>query len=83
MLASLCHFEIGVGMEALLDEVDMGRLALTCHFSLDILCDKTPPLPVVNDHAFVRNWRAGRWYFRLLSRGNRPDQDRTILSLCS
>ena len=25
MVASLCHIEIGVGMEALLDEVDMGK----------------------------------------------------------
>ena len=56
MLASLCHFEFGVGMEALLDEVDMGRIALACHSSLDILCDKTSSLPVVNDHASVRNW---------------------------
>ena len=33
MLASLCHFEVGVVVEALLDEVDMGRIALVCHFS--------------------------------------------------
>ena len=32
MLASLCHFEVGVVLEALLDEVDMGRIALACHF---------------------------------------------------
>ena len=32
MLASLCHFEIGVWMEALLDEVGMGRISLACHF---------------------------------------------------
>ena len=56
MLASLCHFEVGVVMEALLDEVDMGRIALACHFSLDVLCDKTSSLPVVNDHVSVRNW---------------------------
>ena len=46
MLASLCHFEIGVGVEGLFDEVGMGRIALACHFSLDILCDKTSSLPV-------------------------------------
>ena len=48
MLASLCHIEIGVGMEALLDEVDMGRIALACHFSLDFLRDKTS--------VSARNW---------------------------
>ena len=56
MLASLCHFEVGVVMEALLDDFDMGRIALACHFSLDVLCDKISSLPVVNDHASVRNW---------------------------
>ena len=56
MLASVCHFEVGVVLQALLDEVDMGRIALSCHFSLDVLCDKTSSLPVVNDHVYVRNW---------------------------
>ena len=46
MLASMCHFEIGVVMEALLVEMELGRIALTWNFSL----------PVVNDHVFVRNW---------------------------
>ena len=55
MLASLCHFEVGVVLEALFDEVDMGRIALACHFFLDVLCDKTSTLPVVNDHVSVRN----------------------------
>ena len=35
MLASLCHFEIGVEMETLLEEIHMGRIALAGHFSLD------------------------------------------------
>ena len=39
MLESLCHSEVRVVMEALLDEVDMGRIALSCHISLDVLCD--------------------------------------------
>ena len=56
MLASLCHIEMGVGMEALLEEVDMGRIALACHFSLDVLRDKTSSMPVVNDHVSARNW---------------------------
>ena len=46
MLASLCHFVVGVVMEALLVEMEVGRIALTWNFSL----------PVVNDHVFVRNW---------------------------
>ena len=56
MLDALCHFEVGVVLGALLDEVAMGRFALACHFSLDPVCDKTSSLPVVNDHVSVRNW---------------------------
>ena len=56
MLDALCHFEVGVVLGALLDEVAMGRLALACHFSLDLLCDTTSSLPVVNDNVSVRNW---------------------------
>ena len=55
MLDALYHFEVGVGMEALIDEVDMGRMILSCNFSLDVLCDKTSSFPVVNDHVSVRN----------------------------
>ena len=40
MLGLFCHVQIGVFMEAYLDEVDMGRIALSCHFSLDLRCDK-------------------------------------------
>ena len=57
MLDALCHFEVGVVLGALLDEVAMRRIALTCHFSLDQLCDKTSSLPVFNDHVSVRHWR--------------------------
>ena len=56
MLDALCHFEVGVVLGALLDEVDMGRIALSFHISLDSLCDKTSSLPVVNDHVSVRYW---------------------------
>ena len=28
-------------MEAYFDEADLVRIALSCHFALDILCDKT------------------------------------------
>ena len=56
MLDVLRHFEVGVVLGALLDEVAMGRIALACHFSPDLLCDKTSSLPVVNGHVSVRNW---------------------------
>ena len=57
MLESLCHFEVGIVLEALFDEVDMGRIALACQFTLDVLCDETSSSPpVVNDHVSVRNW---------------------------
>ena len=56
MLDVLCHFEVCVVLGALVDEVAMGRIALACHFSLDLLRDKTSSLPVVNDHVSVRNW---------------------------
>ena len=55
-LESLCHSEVSVVMEALLDEVDMGSIALSCHFSLDVLCDTTSSVPVMNDHIVVRTW---------------------------
>ena len=41
---------------ALLDEVAMGRIALACRSSLDVLFDKTSSLPVVIDNVSVRNW---------------------------
>ena len=56
MLDILCHFEVGVVLGAFLDEVALGNIALACNFSLDLLCDKTSSLPVVNDHVSVRNW---------------------------
>ena len=56
MLDLLCHFEVGVVLGALREEVVMGRIALTFHFSLDLFCDRTSSLPLVNDHVSVRNW---------------------------
>ena len=35
MLELLCYAHVGVLMEE-----DSGRIALSCHFALDILCDK-------------------------------------------
>ena len=49
----LCHAHVGVCMEAYLDEVDMGRIALSYQFSLDVLCDKTSSLLLVNGQVFV------------------------------
>ena len=39
MLELPCQAHIGVSMEALFDEENMARFALSCHFALDILCD--------------------------------------------
>ena len=40
VLERLCHAHFGVIMEAPFDEEDMGRIALSCHFALDLPCDK-------------------------------------------
>ena len=40
MLELLFHTHIGISTEALFCEKDMGRIALSCHFALDVLCDK-------------------------------------------
>ena len=36
----LCHDYVGTVMESYLDEAVLGRIALSCHFALDLLCDK-------------------------------------------
>ena len=41
MLELFCHAEIGILMEPLADEVVLAMIALSCHFALDILCDKS------------------------------------------
>ena len=56
MLSTLCHSEIGIMIETFLEEANMGRIALSCHFSLDVLCEQTLSLPVVNNHVSIRNW---------------------------
>ena len=40
-LALFFHAHIGIYMEVLVDEKELGRLALSRHFALDILCDKS------------------------------------------
>ena len=35
------HPHIGIYMGVLVDEKELVRIALSCHFALDILCDKS------------------------------------------
>ena len=39
VLEQLFHVQVGAFMEALFDEVELGRIALSCHFALDVLCN--------------------------------------------
>ena len=41
LLELLRHVQIGMRMETLVDEVATARVALSCHFALDPLCDKS------------------------------------------
>ena len=41
MLELFFHAHIGIHMEVLVDEMELGRIALACHFAPDILCDKS------------------------------------------
>ena len=41
LLELFCHVQIGLRMETLADEVSTARVALSCHFALDLLCDKS------------------------------------------
>ena len=40
MLELFCHADIGKPMEELADDMGLARIALSCHFAMDILCDK-------------------------------------------
>ena len=40
MMELLFHVQIGGIFELLVDEIDLARIALSCHFALDILFDK-------------------------------------------
>ena len=40
MLGFSCHERVGAFMESYRDEIVWGRIALSCHFALDLLCDK-------------------------------------------
>ena len=40
MFNLICLEYVGAVMESYLDEAVLGRIALSCHFALDFLCDK-------------------------------------------
>ena len=40
VLDLLFHVQIGGIFELLVEEIDLARIALSCHFALDLLCDK-------------------------------------------
>ena len=40
MLNLVCHEYVGAVTESYLDEAVMERSALSCHFALDLICDK-------------------------------------------
>ena len=41
LLELFCHVQVGLRMETPVDEVATARVALSCHFALDSLCDKS------------------------------------------
>ena len=40
MLELLLHVQIGGILELFVDEIDLTRIALSCHFAADFLCNK-------------------------------------------
>ena len=40
MMELLFHVQIGGIFELFVEESDLARIALSCHFALDLLCDK-------------------------------------------
>ena len=40
MMEPLFHVQIGGAFEPFVDEIDLARIALSCHFALDLLCYK-------------------------------------------
>ena len=41
LLEVFCHVQVGLRMETQADDVATARVALSCHFALDSLCDKS------------------------------------------
>ena len=52
MLELLCHADIGILMEALVDDTVLVMVALSCHYALDVLCDKSDTRKGVDVSAF-------------------------------
>ena len=40
MMELLFHVQIGGIFEIFVEEIDLARVALSCHFAIDLLCDK-------------------------------------------
>ena len=40
MMMLLFHVQIGSIFEVFMEDIDLARIALSCHFALDVLCDK-------------------------------------------
>ena len=40
MMEFLLHVQIGGSFELFVDETDLARISVSCHFALDLLCDK-------------------------------------------
>ena len=43
MLELFCHADSGFRVEELADDMVLAMVALTCHFALDVVCDKVVP----------------------------------------
>ena len=41
MMELLFHVQIGGIFELFVEEIDLTRIELSCHFALDLLCDKS------------------------------------------
>ena len=40
MLGLFCHVQVGIFTKSYFDEIVLGSIAFSCHFALDLLCDK-------------------------------------------
>ena len=40
MMELLFHVQIGGIFEPFVDEIDLAKIELSCHFAVDVLCDK-------------------------------------------
>ena len=49
MLGLFCHVQVGVLMESYFDEVVLTRIALSCHFAIDLLCEEAELLQSISE----------------------------------